>query len=173
MGEPVDKDPWGELEPEEGKLLLVCIHSLCLTRITEDESESSEEEEDEEEEEEPQASPMDGIQTPSGLATPSGMASVVSTVAGGLETPDFLELRKTAARAPSEANDGPRSLYQVVPERQTTVRGLMGSERGYDVSGLSGNAAAIPVLGDERGTKVRAVLMMMIIHALTRVNLTA
>lgn len=98
---------------------------------------------------------MDGIQTPSGLETPSGMASVVSTVAGGLETPDFLELRKTAARPPSEANDGPRSLYQVVPERQTSVRGLMGSERGYDVSGLAGNGASIPVLGDERGTKVR------------------
>lgn len=102
---------------------------------------------------------MDGIQTPSGLETPSGMASVVSTVAGGLETPDFLELRKTAARAPSEANDGPRSLYQVVPERQTAVKGLMGSERGYDVSAVSSSAtAAIPVLGDERGTKVRHIL---------------
>jgi hypothetical protein len=30
----------------------------------------------------------------SGLETPSGMASVTSTVPGGLETPDFLELRK-------------------------------------------------------------------------------
>lgn len=81
------------------------------------------------------------------------MTSVVSTVAGGLETPDFLELRKHSGRAQSEATDtGPRSLYQVVPEKQTSVRGLMGSERGYDVSGVSG--APIPVLGDERGTKV-------------------
>jgi splicing factor 3B subunit 2 len=83
------------------------------------------------------------------------MASVVSTVAGGLETPDFLELRKNAARAPSE-DTGPRSLYHVVPEKQTSVRGLMGSERGYDVSGVAGSGAAIPVLGEERGTKRRA-----------------
>lgn len=91
---------------------------------------------------------MDGLQTPSGLETPSGMTSVVSTVAGGLETPDFLELRKNTARAQSEATDtGPRSLYQVVPEKQTAVRGLMGSERGYDVSAVANAQAAIPVLG--------------------------
>lgn len=137
MGEPVDRTLWGELEPEE------------------EEEEESEEESEEEEEEEQQEAPAGGMQTPSGLETPSGMASVVSTVAGGLETPDFLELRKNA-RAPSEATDsGPRSLYQVVPEKQTSVRGLMGSERGYDVSAVAGNGA-IPVLGDERGTKVRA-----------------
>ena len=94
----------------------------------------------------------DGLQTPSGMETPSGMTSVVSTVAGGLETPDFLELRKNATR-PSE-DTGPRSLYQVVPEKQTSVRGLMGSERGYDVSAVANPNAAIPVLGDERGTKV-------------------
>ncbi|KAI0707825.1 hypothetical protein C8Q76DRAFT_696149 [Earliella scabrosa] len=134
MGEPVDRNPWGELEPEE------------------EEEEEESEEESEEEEEEQQAAPMDGMQTPSGLETPSGMASVVSTVAGGLETPDFLELRKNATRATSEADSGPRSLYQVVPERQTSVRGLMGSERGYDVSAVTGGGA-IPVLGDERGTK--------------------
>lgn len=92
------------------------------------------------------------MQTPSGMETPSGMASVVSTVAGGLETPDFLELRKGRA-APEPSDSGPRSLYQVVPEKQTSIRGLMGSERGYDVSAVS--SAPIPVLGDERGTKVR------------------
>ncbi|KAG6811553.1 hypothetical protein H0H92_006857 [Tricholoma furcatifolium] len=133
-GEPIDKNPWGELEPEE-----------------EEEEESSEEEEEEEEEAEP--APADGLQTPSGMETPSGMASVVSTVAGGLETPDFLELRK--GRTVQEAVEaGPRSLYQVVPEKQTSVRGLMGSERGYDVSAVSG--APIPVLGDERGMKRKA-----------------
>ncbi|KAG6852597.1 hypothetical protein C0991_010704 [Blastosporella zonata] len=134
-GEPIDKNPWGELEPEE-----------------EEEEESSEEEE-EEEEEEAEMPPADGMQTPSGMETPSGMASVVSSVAGGLETPDFLELRK--GRTVQEAVEaGPRSLYQVVPEKQTSVRGLMGSERGYDVSAVSG--APIPVLGDERGTKRKA-----------------
>lgn len=98
---------------------------------------------------------MEGIQTPSGLETPSGMASVVSTVAGGLETPDFLELRKAAPRAAAEPDSGPRSLYQVVPEKQTNIRGLMGSERGYDVSSVANVGASIPVLGEERGTKVR------------------
>ncbi|GLB34521.1 putative DUF382-domain-containing protein [Lyophyllum shimeji] len=136
VGEPIDKNLWGELEPEE-----------------EEEEEESESEEEEEEAAEP--APADGLQTPSGLETPSGMASVVSTVAGGLETPDFLELRKgrTVTEA-VEAGTGPRSLYQVVPEKQTLVRGLMGSERGYDVSAVTG--APIPVLGDERGTKRKA-----------------
>jgi splicing factor 3B subunit 2 len=96
--------------------------------------------------------PADGMQTPSGLETPSGMTSVVSTVAGGLETPDFLELRKERISDASEST-GPKSLYHVVPEKQTSVRGLMGSERGYDMTAVSG--PAIPVLGDERGTKVR------------------
>ncbi|KAF9556170.1 DUF382-domain-containing protein [Agrocybe pediades] len=134
-GEPINKELWGELEPEEEE---------------EEESES----ESEEEEEEEQSAPADGMQTPSGLETPSGMASVVSTVAGGLETPDFLELRKGRAVSEVDSSSGPRSLYQVVPEKQTSVRGLMGSERGYDVSAVAG--APIPVLGDERGTKRKA-----------------
>ncbi|ETW86315.1 hypothetical protein HETIRDRAFT_380641 [Heterobasidion irregulare TC 32-1] len=150
VGEPVDKNLWGELEPEEGKYFSFLAHFL------EEETESEEEDEEEEEEESAEPAPGDGLQTPSGLETPSGMTSVVSTVAGGLETPDFLELRKNAPRPTSDAHDasGPRSLYQVVPERQTSVRGLMGSDRGYDVSGVSG--APIPVLGDERGTKRKA-----------------
>lgn len=121
--------------------------------ITEEEEEESEEESEEEEMAEP--APADGLQTPSGLETPSGMTSVVSTVAGGLETPDFLELRKTSTRAQSEVADtGPRSLYQVVPEKQASVRGLMGSDRTYDVAAVAGPSANIPVLGDERGPKV-------------------
>ncbi|PPQ64812.1 hypothetical protein CVT26_002644 [Gymnopilus dilepis] len=143
-GEPINKELWGELEPEE---------AFAQTyHFTEEEEEEESEEEEEEEEAEP--APADGMQTPSGLETPSGMTSVVSTVAGGLETPDFLELRK--GRSVSEAMEpsGPRSLYQVVPEKQTSVRGLMGSERGYDVSAVAG--APIPVLGDERGSKRKA-----------------
>ena len=101
---------------------------------------------------------MDGLQTPSGLETPSGMTSVVSTVAGGLETPDFLELRKNAPR-PTHEDTGPRSLYQVVPEKQTSVRGLMGSERGYDIGAVTGASGSnVPVLGEERSTKVRLYL---------------
>jgi len=132
-GEPIDKELWGELEPEE----------------EEEEEEESEAESDEEETREP--APSDGLQTPSGLETPSGMTSVVSTVAGGLETPDFLELRKGRSVSDAMEASGPRSLYQVVPEKQTSVRGLMGSERGYDVSAVA--SAPLPVLGEERGTK--------------------
>ncbi|KAI0034525.1 hypothetical protein K488DRAFT_45312 [Vararia minispora EC-137] len=147
IGEPVDKVLWGELEPEE-----------------EEEEESEEESEEEEEEPSAEPTPMDGVQTPSGLETPSGMTSVVSTVAGGLETPDFLELRKTAARpSRDESDSGPRALYQVLEEKQTSVRGLMGSERGYDMRGISG--AAVPVLGEERGTKRKANGVEMSIDA--------
>jgi splicing factor 3B subunit 2 len=119
--------------------------------IIDEEEEESDDEDEEEEEEATDAAPVDGLQTPSGIATPSGMASVVSTVAAGLETPDFLELRKTST-APVRDEGGNRQLYSVLPEKQTGVRGLMGSERGYDVGGVVG--ASVPVLGEERGNKV-------------------
>jgi splicing factor 3B subunit 2 len=130
---------------------LFTAHSFVITEEEESESEA------EGSEDEAEAAPApDGLQTPSGLETPSGMTSVVSTVAGGLETPDFLELRKTTTRDTSEST-GPRSLYQVVPEKQTAVRGLMGSDRAYDVGAVA--AAPLPVLGDERGTKVSKVFV--------------
>ncbi|KAF8484216.1 hypothetical protein F5888DRAFT_1797051 [Russula emetica] len=119
MGEPVDKNLWGELEPEE-----------------DEEEEESDEEDEEEEEEATDAAPADGLQTPSGLATPSGMASVVSTVAAGLETPDFLELRKTST-APVRDEGGNRQLYSVLPEKQTVLGEERGNKRkagGVDVS---------------------------------------
>ncbi|TFL07198.1 hypothetical protein BDV98DRAFT_557427 [Pterulicium gracile] len=152
MGEPVDKDPWGELEPEE-----------------EEEEESSDEEE--EDEDEATETATDGLQTPSGLETPSGMASVVSTVAGGLETPDFLELRKNTRSTSEAADQGQRSLYQVVPERQTSVRGLMGSDRAYDVSNVA--KPSLPVLGDERGTKRKANGVDVSIDAADLENMSA
>jgi splicing factor 3B subunit 2 len=161
MGEPVDKNLWGELEPEGMLLDPPLSLSGDFTYVPVEEEEEESEEEEEEEEEVRETTPTDGLQTPSGMETPSGMASVVSTVAGGLETPDFLELRKTANRATSEIGDsGPRSLYQVVPEKQTAVRGLMGSERGYDVTAIAGGGTSIPVLGEERGTKVSRRILL-------------
>jgi len=137
-GEPIDRTLWGEPDPEEDEV-------------------SEESDEESEEEEATEIAATDGMQTPSGLETPSGMHSVVSTVPGGLETPDFLELRKgrTQLEVP-DASSANRTLYQVVPERQTSVRGLMGSERAYDVSSLA-NPANAPVLGaEERGSKRKA-----------------
>jgi len=80
--------------------------------------------------------PAGGLETPSGMATPSGMHSVTSTVPAGLETPAFAELRKKS-RQDSEAPgpSQPRDLYQVIPERESTSRGFMGSSTAYDMSG--------------------------------------
>lgn len=100
------------------------------------------------------------------------MASVVSTVAAGLETPDFLELRKTST-APVRDDGGNRQLYSVLPEKQTGVRGFMGSERGYDVGGVVG--ASVPVLGEERGNKVnkRSLHTKTKYHPLIRLSCAA
>ena len=127
-----------------------------------------ESEEEEESEDESAPAPMDGLQTPSGAETPSGLTSVVSTVAGGLETPDFIELRKNTSGV-RELGDvgGQRQLYQVVPERQTNIRGLMGSERGYDISAVSG-AANVEVLGQEARGKVRPVTCLLSPSALMK-----
>lgn len=130
MGEVIERNVWGELEP--------------------DEEESEEEEDSDDEDDEPQSAPGDGLQTPSGMDTPSGFTSVASTVPGGIETPDFLDLRKRRDGTETEEDRGPKTLYQVIPERDSRIRGLMGSDRAYDVSGITG-----PVLGqEERGNKV-------------------
>ncbi len=85
----------------------------------------------------------------------------MSTVPGGLETPDFIELRKNAPRAASEdvrgsgaGSSANRELYTVVPERETTSRGFMGSSTAYDLSSV-GKGSGPAVLGaEDRGTKV-------------------
>jgi splicing factor 3B subunit 2 len=138
--------------------------------FTEEEEDSdSESDAEDDSDAESSAVPADGLQTPSlnaGLETPSGsgMASVVSTIAGGLETPDFLELRKrrdeeTPIPSSRGGKDDPKSLYHVLKEKNTSVRGMMGSERGYDVSDIA--SGSVPVLGEERGTKVRCNFMML------------
>ncbi|CAO1620507.1 unnamed protein product [Sympodiomycopsis kandeliae] len=145
--EATQRDLFGELESEEEE----------EEEESEEEEEESEEEEEEpeEEEEEPAAIGNDG--PADGLETPGGLASVTSTVPGGLETPDFLELRKQGRGGTSTPHDvrpessSNRSLYQVIPERQAAMQGFMGSERGYDLPSNS-----VPVLGTEsesRGTK--------------------
>ncbi|ODN98118.1 hypothetical protein I350_07760 [Cryptococcus amylolentus CBS 6273] len=137
----IDHTLWGEIEdmPEE-----------------EEEESEEESEEEAEEEEESRDVPADGLATPSGMATPSGYQSVTSTVPGGLETPDFnfSELRKNARPQADERPSGPRELYQVVPERETSSRGFMGSSTTYDIGALGQNGGPA-VLGAEDGGRKR------------------
>jgi splicing factor 3B subunit 2 len=96
----VDKTPWGELEEAE--------------------VESSEEEAPEEEEEEKMAAQVGEDDTPTeGLVTPGGLSSVAT----GLETPDFIELRK-------------ETLYHVLPEKHVKSAGMMGSQHKYDLTAI-------------------------------------
>lgn len=123
----IDRSLWGEIAPMEYD-------------DDEEEEEDEEEEMEAEEEDDRRRPPADGLETPSGMATPSGLNSVTSTVPGGLETPEFVDLRKKK-RQESEAPAGPgpsqpRDLYQVIPERESTSRGFMGSSTTYDISGL-------------------------------------
>ncbi|GFZ48626.1 Cold sensitive U2 snRNA suppressor 1 [Saitozyma sp. JCM 24511] len=140
----INRELWGEIEAMEEE---------------ESEEEESEEEEEEEEDEGPargERPPEGGTETPSGLATPSGYNSVTSTVPGGLETPDFVDLRKkTRGTETEETPSGPRDLYQVIPERETSSRGFMGSSTAYDMSQLGKSGPGGPgVLGaEDRGTK--------------------
>lgn len=112
----VDRTLFGELESEE-------------------ELEESEEEESEEEEEgagEPEEEErVTDESLKEGLVTPSGMTSVL-TVASGLETPDVIELRKGKA----VEDEGPKQLYQVIPEVDKKITGLMGSQHGYDLKNV-------------------------------------
>ena len=119
------------------------------------EEEEEEEEESEAEEEvvpkRPERSaavPGPGAETPSGLATPSGYNSVTSTVPGGLETPDFIDLRKKTRADSEDVPSGPRELYHVIPERETSSRGFMGSSTAYDLANI-GKSGGPGVLGAE------------------------
>ncbi|CAG8578877.1 4759_t:CDS:10 [Rhizophagus irregularis] len=66
-----------------------------------------------------------------GLVTPSGLSSVPS--ASGLETPDFIELRKYQ----KSDEDEPKQLYTVLPQKEASISGFMGSQHVYDLSSTS------------------------------------
>ena len=79
---------------------------------------------------------------------------MVSTVPGGLETPDFIDLRKKTREDTEDLPSGPKELYHVIPERETTSKGFMGSSTAYDMSNV-GKGPGPSVLGaEDRGTKV-------------------
>lgn len=104
------------------------------------ESDSESESEEEKEEEPPQPQDETGVVTPvEGLETPSGLQSV----SAGLETPDIIELRKTKdVESGLESNDAGPSLYTILPQKNVEVGdGMMGTQHVYDVT------AAIKVPG--------------------------
>jgi len=107
----VDKTPWGELESES----------------------ESEDESDEEEEEEAEGEDQTGIVTPgdAGLVTPSGLSSV----GGGLETPDMIELRKKKEIEDAMETGGETpALFTILNEKRAAVgASMMGSAHTYDM----------------------------------------
>ncbi|SJX65512.1 probable Splicing factor 3b, subunit 2 [Sporisorium reilianum f. sp. reilianum] len=127
----VEKEHWGQLEPEE---------SDPEDQDDDDEQQSA----DEEPHEQQQDDDMSGVQS-------------VSSIGTGLQTPSFTELRKDA-RIDATAAAPPRSLYTVLPERaaSSTSGAFMASERTYDFTSTQTHQPhpAAPVLGQEaRGTK--------------------
>lgn len=69
--------------------------------------------------------------------------------------------KKTRGTETEETPSGPRDLYQVIPERETSSRGFMGSSTAYDMSQLGKSGPGGPgVLGaEDRGTKVSKCLV--------------
>jgi splicing factor 3B subunit 2 len=136
QGEPVEKDLWGELQASE-------------------ESEEESEEEDEEEDEGANEEDVEtGAHSPSGLDTPSGMASAVPSEPVGTENiSGEFDVRKHHRGTETEESVHPRSAYQVIPERQTSVQGFFGGDRAYDLGSSSGNNP--PVLGVDDQTRKR------------------
>ncbi|CAG8758504.1 12596_t:CDS:10, partial [Dentiscutata erythropus] len=104
-----------------------------------------------------------------GLATPSGISSVPS----GLETPEYIELRKFQASTATQQSsalpsgletpdiielrkysktdeDEPKPLYTVLPQKDTNIAGFMGSQHAYDLS-------AAATTGGVKGAKRKVV----------------
>lgn len=136
QAEPADRTLWGELKPPE--------------ESEEEESEDEDEEGEEDEEEE-------DADIPGGLETPGGFVSSVPTEYGpsGVETSmaGEFDLRKQRRGYETEESvAGPRSAYQVIPERQARAEGFFGSDRVYD---LSKNKGGVPVLGQEDESRKR------------------
>ncbi|KAJ5635437.1 uncharacterized protein N7484_008750 [Penicillium longicatenatum] len=134
QGEPIEKDLWGELQASEE---------------SEEESEEDEDEEEDTDEEEAEAE----THSPSGLDTPSGMASAAPSEFVGTESvAGEFDVRKHHRGTETEETVHPRSAYQVIPEKQTSVQGFFGGDRAYDLSTSSGKP---PLLGVDDQTRKR------------------
>ncbi|KAG5439138.1 hypothetical protein PCANB_001437 [Pneumocystis canis] len=119
-GEPVERQLWGQLEDIED----------------ESEQEDEEYEDDGNDLGSSTQETFDDIET-SGVETPSGM---VSSVPSGIETPEYIELRKQ--RFSDIKADSEKSFYQPIAEQQSRIKGFMGSEYIYNLSDVN----KLPVL---------------------------
>lgn len=118
-------DLWGELEI-----------------VDESEEEEDEDEEDEEDESESGNVNVDGEAMTDGIRTglQTGLASIAPS---DIETPDHIDLRKRGQHHQDEDGEAmdedeldlnrPKTLYQVLPEKQQSVKGFYGSSHGYNV----------------------------------------
>ncbi|KAJ5105135.1 hypothetical protein NUU61_002482 [Penicillium alfredii] len=133
QGEPIEKDLWGELQAPE-----------------ESEEESVEDEEEDEADEEDMET---GDHSPGGLETPSGMASTAPSEFVSTESVSGeFDVRKPHRGTETEESVHPRSAYQVIPEKQTSVQGFFGGDRAYD---LNVPPSKPPILGAEEQTRKR------------------
>jgi len=95
-----------------------------------------------------------GAKSPSGLDTPSGMVSAVPSELVGTENiSGEFDVRKHHRGTETEESVHPRSAYQVIPERQTSVQGFFGGDRAYDLGSSSSNKP--PVLRVDDQTRKR------------------
>ncbi|KAI9142383.1 hypothetical protein BKA69DRAFT_1017699, partial [Paraphysoderma sedebokerense] len=122
--QPVEKTLWGELEEEEEEEEEV----EEMEEASDDEDSETETAEDAEDRA-PSKPKIDEETLAQGLVTPSGLTSVPS----GLETPDTIELRK---RRRGDESEEPRALYQVLQQKDTSVKGFMGSQHVYDLANV-------------------------------------
>jgi splicing factor 3B subunit 2 len=122
----VNKELWGQVVSDE-----------------EYEEEEEEEAEEEEEEEAPAVEETEFHQPPpptqeniaEGYATPSGYSSVQT----GLQTPEFVELRKGR-----KFEEEPKQLYHVLPEMQAPITGSFGSQHVYNMEALNESSSKEP-----------------------------
>jgi len=79
--------------------------------------------------------------------------------------PEVLEIRKErryadcasdSQRRP-DRDEGPKQLYQVIPDKATQISGFMGSERVYDLSKVQAPVSAIPLSGNIKKRKADEV----------------
>ncbi|KAH6562281.1 hypothetical protein BASA61_004453 [Batrachochytrium salamandrivorans] len=117
LAAPIERTLWAELESDQ------------------EEEEDEEEEEEEEDDDDAHENGTGTLSVADGLVTPSGLSSVPS----GLETPDFIELRK---RPTNEPAGPPKQLYTVVEQKESAIRGFMGSQHVYDLSNTASGASS-------------------------------